>query len=331
MTKPEEWTFVSGWVSARAERLLDRRAIVGLLDSEDPEEIAARLRSSLLFAEAPPGPAPIDEVDRRFGAKVEEVASASPDVRIGDLFLMDRRWHRFRQFAKSALIGEPESAARRPAKPSAERELFRECWEGRAEGERLRPFVEASDALRAASREAADIAGMVDRVCDAHEAAALVATARALGGEMLSDWVTDWVRLRAALAFFRARQIGWDTASIIEPWRGVGLDSPDLMSVALCKHDELPAVWERLGISGAREILAAPTGSAAREAPVAMARRIEAHLTRRISEAQGIPYGPEKVFEFLWRLRREAAAIKAILAAAASGIAKEKTAEELLA
>jgi len=326
MGRPEDWAFVSGWVSARAERLMDRRAILALLDAGGPEEVALRLRSSLLFAEASGVPL-ADQADRGFAAIATEIAAMAPDRRIGDLFLMDRRWHRFREFAKAMLAGEGDALARRSARPSAETELLRECWEGRTEDERLRPFVRAAEAVRAAAA-VEDLPGLVDRVCDAHEASALVATAGMLDGERLFEWVTDWVRLRGALAFFRARRLGWNMAAVLEPWRAVGLDSPELMGVALGKDDELISAWERLGVAGARELVGAgPSGGD--DVLVRLARRIESAIEGRIAQAQGIPFGPERVFEFLWRLRREATAVKIVLASLACGMPKEKAAADL--
>lgn len=326
MNDPSDWCYICGLVSARAERLMDKRAVLGVFEADSPEELKSRLRASLLFADAPPSDMPMDEVNKRFQQAVRGIAVSSPDVRIGDLFILDRVWEGFRAFAKStpAEKGAVQSG-RRTESADVTAELFRACWEGRVEDERMQPVADAAVALRAAAEGETDLAGMVDRVVDAHEAAAHEKTAHALGGEALEEWVAVLTRLRAGLTLFRAKRLGWDTQKFLEPWRAVGVDHPALADLATGKKEEWAGAWDRLGLPNAAGALNAA------DAPVELERRIDNRISGLAGGAKGMPFGTERVFAFLWALRNEATNLRMVLTAAACGIPAERVAAQMRA
>lgn len=324
MTNPSQWCFISGLVSARTERLMDHRALLGLLEADSSEELRTRLRASLLFAERPPSDKPLDEVEERFEDTVQWIAGLSPDDRIGDLVLIGRQWEAFRTFVKDKLKREPESRqGKTAAKAEPADERFEEAWRCRAEDDRMEPFMKAAEEIQAAFEQQEDVAAWVDRLADAREAAALVATADALQCETLLDWVRVYAKLRVGSTLIRAGRIGWETEPLIEQWQAAGFDDPELLELAAADAAAWGPALEKLGLPHAARILSAP------DATVALARKIDDHLANLAQGAKGTPFGPEVVFAFLWALRSEAINMKLVLSAAAFGIPRERVAEQL--
>jgi len=320
MSEQAEWCFICGLVSALEERLMDERAIMAVFEAGSEEDLKTRLRASLLFADAPSSDRPADEVEERFAAFARAVGEVSPDGGIADLFLLEGSWRRFRGYAKRALAQRSETRSTRGEKDTdAASELFDALWSGRVEDPRMQFFADAATALASAEGDE-DTAGMVDRILDAHECAALRTVAAALDGEMLYEWVAAFTRMRAGLAVFRAREMGWDAQRILAPWRTVGFDEPALVELASNRKDDWPAAWDRLGLP---EAARAPEGDAA----VWISRRIRRRMSALTEEAKGIPFGPEQVFAFLWSLREEATKLRVVLTAAACGMSEERVAE----
>ena len=326
MIRPSDWCFICGLVSARAERLMDRRAVLGVLNAASSEERRNSLRASLLFADAPPSDASLDEVSDRFERAVRAIAHSAPDNRIGDLVLLDRPWQAFRSFARAKVGGRAEApTGSRPPSANDLDAIFHECWEGRVDDPRLQPFADGAEAMRAAVAGETDVPGMVDRVADAHEAASLRRAAAALGSETLSDWIAILTRLRAGLVVTRAWALGWDVQKFAAPWQAAGMDQPELKELISAGSEQLPAAWDRLGLPNAAEALRAADPSAT------LARVIDDRITALAGEARGMPFGPERVFAFLWGLRREALNLSIALTAAVNGIPEDRAASELRA
>jgi len=318
------WSYVSGWISTQSERLMAERDFLGLLNAPSDEERLGRLRASLLFSNYQAGDAPGEEIEQAFAGTVRAIADISPDKRIADLFLREREWHAFRQFAKNKVLHESDtSGGSRDRKPTALEERFAQCWNGRAEVEEDRPFAEAATQIISEVPSEGDRAGWIDGVIDAYEAAALIGSAEDLGSADLIEWVRVWVRLRIALSLVRARRIDWPAEEMLLRWQALGFDEPEIADAARCNEAEWPALFDRLGLPSAQESLNAD------ESTVKLARQIDNRVATLASASSGIPFGPEKVFAFLWSLRAEAKNLKLILSAATFGVAENRVAAEL--
>lgn len=313
MTERAAWSFVSGQAGALRGRLLDRRAILAVRQASTAEERRARLRASVLFADAPPAERPFDEVEERFVQSVQSLGALSPDARVARLLLDGRDWAELREAARAAAAGTTRAGVRADG----------DRWAAVLRGDAQEPGTEAfaAGARRAVAERPreADPGTWVDRVLDAHEAAALIRTAREAGGETLAGWIETWVRLRGALAFARARALGWDTAAMWTEWRLAGLDSPELADVALGDDALRGAALRALGLP----VPDKDTG------PVAMERAVDERMSHVVSGASGEPFGPEVLFAFLWALRIEALNLRIVLAAADSGMSDQRIAAEL--
>lgn len=320
------WCYVCGLLSAQSERLMERRDFLSLLTAESGEERQARLRSSVLFAEMPPVDTSAEQVEEAFAATVRDVAAIAPDDRIADLFLLGRDWQRFREVAKSQVVrGDVGGAEPGQERPTEDEERFAPCWKGEVEDERLKPFAEAARKIASEVPAEGDVAGWVDQVADAHEAASLVEAARALESEVLLDWVRTWVRLRSALSLIRARRIGWKTDTILSHWKSAGFDDPALAKLAFGEESGWAAALRELGLPKAEDVLGQP------EPTVHLARRIDEWVSTLAAASSSMPFGPEPVFAFLWALRIEAINLRLALSAAAFGIPEGRLAEELRA
>ncbi len=317
------WCYVSGLVSAQWERLMRGRPLLALLEADSPEDLRTRLRASLLFAGEPPGERPVEEIQHRFEAIIQYVALLSPDARIGDIFLLSSEWERFRQFAKAAVAKKEPARGPRPEAETQPQGPFEQCWSGELEDEHFVPFVEAAKIIRSELPEEGDRAGWIDRCLDACEAASLVRSARYMESEALLSWVRAWLRLRAALSIIRARRIGWDTEQILQPWRRSGFDEPGLTELTTADEEAWPRLLRGMGLPEAESI---PSGS---EFVTRLGRCIDDRVAVLASAASGMPFGPERVFAFLWALRCEAVNLQLALTAVAFGI-PEKTVENEL-
>jgi hypothetical protein len=323
MNDRSDWCFVSGLISARAERLLDERGLAGLREADAPEELRSRLRASVLFHETPPGDNPAGEVSDRLLEAVRDVVRAAPEPCVGDFILMETWWRAFRAFAKRRLGAAPgERNPARTGQADVRTTVLEACWDGVIEDERLQPLAEAAQAVRDASG-LADGASAVDRVVDAYEAQTLNRCSRALDSEAINDVTATWVHLQAAQSLTRARELGWDAALFLAAWQRAGVDAPELEEIARGRPEELAGVWDRLGLPGAAEALRAE------EPALALSRRIDARISELAREALGVAFGPEPVFAFLWALRNEAKNLKLVITAHASGMSPEDMKREV--
>ena len=318
------WCYVCGLVSAQRERLMTRQDILSLLDAGSEEQRHARLRSSLLFADTVAAETSESDVAASFDATVRRVAAISPDERIADLFLLARQWEGFRKSSKSKLLQQ------RPAVPSPEEEgpaegedPFAACWRGAPEDERLLPFADAARQITSGVTDGADLAGWIDQVADAHEGASLLHAAAALESPMLFGWVRTWVRLRAALSLIRTRRLGWDAEGTLSVWESAGFDEPALKEISSGEESNWPSALRQLGLPGAESALTE------KEPTIHLARLIDEQVSALASESNGMPFGPEPVFAFLWALRLEAMHLRLALAAATFGIPEDRVTDEL--
>ena len=314
------WCYICGMISAQWDRLLDEHAFRELIKTDPEKERYQRLRSSLLFGETDLGDRPIGQIERAFADTVSRTAEMSPDNRIADLFLQELDWHDFRQFAKSVMLKKTVAGQSEPAESD---ERFTLCWNGRPEDERDMAFAEAARHIAAELPAEGDRAGWIDAAVDAHEAAALLRSAACLDSEQVANWVRTWVNLRAGLSLIRARRIGWEVSDILLHWQSVGFDEPALADLASGRETEWPGALRNLGLSDTEAALAKT------ETTLQLARLIDNCITTLASESKGIPFGPERVFAFLWALRLEAINLRLAISATAFGARLEGLAEEL--
>ena len=311
-----QWAFVSGEVNSLRERLLDERAALSLLQAGSLEERNARLRTSLLFSDAPPGPRPFDEVEGRFEALVNRIAGHAPDPRVGELFLIGPRWQTHRATARARFI-------RKTASGTAENADFDAALRSEVTSTGMGPLVDAARRLTSEIPREGDLAGWIDRLMDPYEARASVQVAQALDSEMLLGWVRDTMTQRGALAILRARVNEWDAALFLSEWRAAGFDHPALTDLAHGDAALWPAAWRQLGLPNAAEALGRPG------AVVRLDKMIDDRLSAAVSAARGLPFGPEVVFAFLWALRMEAINLRLALAAAEAGIPERRISAEM--
>ena len=321
-----DWAYVSGLLNAQRQRLMDRRDVLDVLDAADAEVRASHLHAGVLFPEPLPEGALTDAVNAAFERFVRRTADLCPDGRIADLFLMEREWEAFRRFAKRRLAeaGLPESTASDRESDDAP-EWLRRCWAGEVEEERFKPFAEAAGRIRSDAPSDGDVAGWVDRACDAFQAAALIETARALNSPMLLEWVEFRARLGAGMALVRAHGMGWPPTDVLAHWEAAGLADDALRDLA---RDEDPSIKDLLRKLG---LPLALVGSSGQDEAAPSAAMVDAVIADRSREAMGVPFGPEPVFAFLWALRCEATNLRLALAAAEYGIPRERIERELRA
>jgi hypothetical protein len=115
---------------------------------------------------------------------------------------------------------------------------------------------------------------------------------------------------------------GWPASAFLADWQRFGFDDPALATLAEGERPEWPGALDRLGLPAAEDLLAEA------EPAVRLARRIDARLGELASAAGGIPFGPERVFAFLWALRMEALHLRLVLTAAAFGIPEDRVVGE---
>lgn len=315
------WTFVSGYVSAMAGRLMDRRSLMALVQAQTGESIVARLRVSLLFANAQPGERPLDEVESRFRDVARSIVAMCPHRCMETIFLSSHDWRAFRSVGRLRLSGGDSTALRADAKAA---EAFEAALCGDTGGSRAYGFAVAG--VRIASKASgAAAAAAVDRVCDPYEIAGAVLAARESGSGELARWIETWAGLRAALSLVRARLQDWEMDELYAEWRAAGFGADALNEIAFgAKAGWAPALV-RLGLPTAAEALASHAPAAS------LARMIDDQVTELARGAEGVAFGPEKVFAFLWALKMEAMNLRIVLAAAEAGMPEERFAPELRA
>jgi len=308
-----KWCFICGRVTAQRVRLLDRRAVLAIAQAPTVEDRRARLRSSLLFSETPPGERPFEEVEERFAGLARETGALSPDARVAALLEQGSAWTAAREAIRAEAAARLGVSARSGSAPP-------KGVRGDADAIRESPeFAEARYRVLDGSSPSDEAESRGDRILDAYEAAALLRVARDAGGDPLGGWVAAWVRLRGALAFVRARTLGWNLPEMWREWRAAGVDFPALGDLALGDEATRGAALNSLGLF--------PPSENANIA--ALERRVDERMTEVVSAARGEPFGPEVVFAFLWALRIEALNLRIALAAAESGMSERRMAEEL--
>lgn len=317
----QNWTYVSGLVSAQWDRFMGRREILAVLGAGSAEDRRTQLRASVLFPDVPLPGNLAEQVEDAFCSCVRGVAALAPDDRIADLFLLEHDWETFRAGAKLQVRGGGRSAQARPADaPDASR--FDSCWRGNVEDERLMPFAEAARRITSGCPTEGDKAGWIDGLVDACEAASLMRAATGLGSDDLLDWIRTWANLRAGLSLIRARRMGWEAEPLLGHWQEAGFDDPALADLATGAESAWPSAMDRLGLPVAGGVLAA------QDATTRLATAIDNRLGQLASAALGIPFGPERVFAFLWAARAEALNLKLALSAAEFGIPEQRITAE---
>lgn len=318
------WSYISGRVTVLTDRLLDRRTLLGLFEAADADERRGRLRASLLYEDAVPGERPAEEIEDRFATVARQLAGQSPDGRIARFFLLAAEWTSFRRFAKAALLGKAPTRRGPDQEADPREEIYRELLRGEAPAPEWQRFAQAGAAMAALARRPEDAAGAMDLAADAAEAGSMLDAARECESEELTTWVREWLTLRAALVLLRARRNGWDMAPCLEKWVAAGFNDPALKDLALGDEAACAAGTAHLGLKTA----GARTGGA----PLSeLARAIDDRMTEMLRGTAGIPFGPERVFAFLWALRNEATNLRTVLMAAESGMARERVELELRA
>lgn len=313
------WNFVSGYVSALADRLMDQRTVMAVAQASTGEEIRSRLRASLLFSATPPGERPLDEVEQRFREMAHAVGALCPDPGVAEMFLLPHEWHAFRQMGRARLTKKAAGGLRGE---SGDAEGFEAALRGDMGGVRALGFAQAGVRLAVEATGEAE-PSVVDRVSDPWEAACAVLAAQGLGSEELSRWAETWAGFRAALSLIRARLNGWEIEPYYEEWRAAGFTAEALNDIAFGAPSEWPSALGRLGLPGAGEALsgAAPA--------VRLARRMDDRITELSRGASGVAFGPEKVFAFLWALKMEALNLRLMLSSVEAGIPPERVTDEL--
>ena len=318
------WSYISGRVTVLSDKLMDERALLGLYDAADPEERRSRLRASLLYEDVIPGEHPADEIEDRFAATTTQIGAMAPNPRIARPFLLAGEWTAFRRFAKETLLKRAgRAAAHEEEESDARAPIYRDLLRGEAPAPEWARFAQAGASMAAQAKHPEDPAGAMDLAADAAEAASILDAVRDCESEQLTDCVHAWLTLSAATAILRARRNNWDAAAFHKEWYAAGFDNPALRSLALDDEASWPAALIQLGLG---ESCAQVTGKPLSELAGSVNDWISASLRDLTA---GIPFGPERVFAFLWALRNEATNLRTLLLAADAGMERDRVGSEL--
>ena len=322
--KNEAWTYPSGLVSALEGRLLTHTATVDLLAIGQLDELLARLRQTLLFADLAETAEPFalaESMDACHAAAVRDMAAACPASAVADLFLVPIEWRAFRAYLRAEVADQPRREVGEAVTPEA---VWQQCWASAEVEPPHQHFADAADAVRAAEPREEHNERLVDEITHIHEARHLADLAAQTASEAIAAWVATWLRLRLALAVLRCRFNEWGHVRAADALDDLGVGKPEIMALASADHPEWRTVLGQLGLPAAEAI---PEDESL---PAAVVERlIDDAVTDVVRAGRGIPFGPEPVFAFLWALRTEATNLRLLATGVAAGLPRDLIAADM--
>lgn len=340
------WCYVSGLVAARLGRLLDRSALLEMLELKDREELLVRLRQTTLGAELEPGQGWLRtgaRLDRRFREEVARLGRDCPDGTVTDFFGLQEECRLLKRYLKERLEarreGEPgaRGAGAREAGGGLETEASSWGEEEEAPGRGL--WAEALARVERVleetgpGEEEVPAAWLVDLILDG----ALLEAESALAEEMVRRWdapgvaevIRGWAQFQCLLVAARAQR--WPRRLLlVRRHFGMPLGEADWLEPLL--EPEVEPVVARARWRAALEAVLGGALSAEEGEPRAPAEEGGAEEVQRVA-ARGdevlmgwvrrfrwVAFGPEPVFGHLWALRAEADNLKMVLGALEAGV-----------
>ena len=288
-----------------------------------PEELLMRVRRSPVYANLPTieGEPPLHiaaALEATLIDSVRSFAAQCPDPRVADCFLIEYDFRDVANFLKSkysnierrhvTASGLPEDgmdshiAALAYSTNSAERRLY-----------------ELERAAAEWSTEGAVTPMTIDLAVDGAFIALLPELVRPLGSELIDEWAASRQRLAIIEALTRAKLSGIEQAQLSQLLLAQVPHDPAYDAVADSSADALYRNLAEILPHEARDI--DPTrGSAALQR---LSARLDSILDKILEPARYVPFGPERVFSFLWRLFRENRNLRALLGGMAGQIEPE--------
>jgi len=318
------WTYVSGLVSALDTRLLPHRATLELLNADGLQELAPRVRQTVMFADLPDTSEPFalaEAMQASYAAAVRRIGDSSPSRSVADLFLLPIEWQAFRGVLREKALGLERGSVPGSSTPAA---VWEQCW-GPAEAEApFELFAQAAAAIRDAAPREERTPQLVDTITQAFEARDLRRAADATGSPELAGWVHTWLKLRLALALLRCRLSQWGDAIAPQTIETFGEARQAALALLTEGRRDWRALFAALGLPSVQAIPDDEPLPA-----VAVERLIDDAMTDLCRSGRGVPFGPEPVFTYLWGLRIEALNLKAIVAGVAAGMSREAIARDI--
>lgn len=334
------WCYVSGLVSARLSRLLDRGALGELLQVEDRDDLLARLRQTALGAELEPQRGWLRmgaQLDRLFRERVAVLGHDCPDGTVADFFGLQEECRLLKRHLKGRLRGRGQGEhAPPPAEEPTVAEAGRGLWAG--------ALSRAERVLQEAGPEAgAPTTWLVDLILDG----ALLSAELALAGEVVSRWaapavaevIRGWVELQCLLVAARAQR--WPPRlAPLRRYFGMPAGGAEWLEPLLEPGEVEPMVARGRWRAALGQVLdgallseegepRAPAEEGGAEEVERVAALGDEVLMLQVRRFRWVPFGPEPVFGHLWALRSEADNLKMVLGALEAGVSPRLIRERL--
>lgn len=315
MSDRANWCYPSGVVAVLETFLLDQRSLADLAaapgdalgralrspayamltmpDTDDPVAAAAALESALVG------------FTRSFARRCPDRRVADPlliDYDLCDLAMRLKADHCGVQHHPVPLSTLPESLADAIAAGHAA---------GAGSG---RSLARAADAVAARANATAALLPphVVDLVIDGTYLALLPDLTRPLSSPLLDDWARERQRFAAVEAVLRARILGIDPADLHAHLMSEFAPDPIVAALADADPDDAPRL---LADPPWGEFVDGLDFAAGAAAVHALSARFDSALALVLEPARYVPFGPERVFAYLWQLFSENRRLRAALAA----------------
>ncbi len=293
-----DWTFSSGVIAVAEVRLLTDDEFLDLLRLPTLQALLQRIKQVETYAamSVPDSPdAATRTVEHEFIRNARRCADEAPDPSVCELLLAKYVFAELRTFIRDRLF--PDQVEREPPGFFAVEEL-EALWEDRIDVRE--DLAEAVKRLRAALERSDDPAGRLDLLVDREELAYFLERARTVGSEFITDWAGRYVRLTAALSVIRARLAGESVERLVETFLQGALEDEWLLDLVDEERERLDNVLAQGFTPLEGEII-----TISRSEVGAVARMMDDRLTLDAARARMIPFGPERLFGYLWGLHIE--------------------------
>ncbi|MFO7899286.1 MAG: V-type ATPase subunit [Planctomycetota bacterium] len=310
-----DWGYASGVVAVLETFLLEPDAIADLArEAGSAEDVLGRARRSPVYADVAAGEAEdpmgaAEVLEAALVGYVRDFVTCCPTAAVADVFLIE---HDLRDLA-NRLKAEHCGADRRPVELSRLPED--EIGDWLADRPRLAEIA-AELAERGEAGEPIP-ADRVDRMLDGAFIAMRPELTAPLGSPLVDRWARRSQEHVALVAVLRARHAGVDPADVRETLLDGVPGGDALAELAGAEGEELArALAERLPADAAEQF----DPSAGAVSIQALEDRLDAELAWTLAPARYRPFGPERVFAYLWRLFRENRNLRAALGGLAGAI-----------
>ena len=293
-----DWTYSSGVTAVAETRLLTDDEFLDLLRLPTLQALLGRVKQVKTYAAMPAIDSPdaaTRTVEQEFIRAARRFAHDAPETSVCELLLVKYLFAELRTFLRGKLLGDGVEEAEPGFLSSEELEAL---WEDRIDARE--DLVEVVKPLRTTLEHVEDAAGLVDLLVDREELTYFVERARAIDSEFIRDWAETYVRLTAALTVIRARLAGESIEKLIEVLLKETLEDAWLLDLVDEERERLDNVLAQGFTPLEGEIV-----SISRSQVGSIARMMDDRLTLDAARARMIPFGPERLFGYLWGLHVE--------------------------